>query len=221
MSPIKILIVDDHQMIRDGIKAFLSGVTAIEVVSEANSAAEAICKLSQHPEIDVVLMDISLGDGEDGISVTKKIMGQYKGICILAMSMHDEEVHIINMLKAGATGYILKDQGMLDLIEAIKTVSIGENYFSKAVSKTLMNQFMRRKKAAPSHKSLLLAMLTKREIEILKLIAEECTNLEIADKLFISHRTVDTHRSNMILKLNVKNTAGLVRYALSRHLIDL
>ncbi|MEK6481825.1 response regulator transcription factor [Catalinimonas sp. 4WD22] len=220
MNPIKILIVDDHKMIRDGIKASLTGVEDIEVVGEAGNAEEALSKYTLYPELDLIVMDISLGDGEDGISVTQKILAQNKEVRVLAMSMHDEEAHVIKMLKAGASGYMLKDHGMHDLVEAIKTVAMGDSYFSKAVSETLMKQFIR-KKAVSSHKSVPVTDLTKREVEILKMIAEEYNNQEIAGKLFISPRTVDTHRRNLILKLNIKNTAGLVRYAFTHKLVDL
>lgn len=219
MSPIKILIVDDHKMIRDGIRASLLGATGIEVVEEAASAQEALEKVAQQPDLDVIVMDISLGEGEDGISVTKNINDQYPGVKILAMSMHDEDAHVIKMLQAGAIGYMLKDQGMSDLVEAIKTVAVGESFFSKDVSEILMRQFVHKKSVSKAKKGI--ADLTKREIEILKMIAEEYTNHEIAEKLFISPRTVDTHRRNLILKLNVKNTAGLVKYAISQQLIDI
>jgi DNA-binding NarL/FixJ family response regulator len=135
--------------------------------------------------------------------------------------MHDEVSHIANMLEAGARGYILKSTGMNELIEAIKTVAAGENYFSKEVSNTLMNSFMSRKGRSTTKDRICLEDLTKRETEILKLIAEEHTNQEIADILFISPRTVDTHRRNLILKLNAKNTAGLVRFAIKHNLIQL
>jgi DNA-binding NarL/FixJ family response regulator len=214
---IKIMIVDDHQLIRDGIKASLSGEASIEVVAEAASASEALAQLCSQPDIQVVVMDISLGEGADGIKATQQISQQYKQVHVLAISMHDEEAHVLNMLKAGAIGYMLKEQGMSDLVTAIRTVALGESYFSKAVSDTLMQQFVRKKQGKASR----LAALTPREKQILKMIAEEYTNQEIADQLFISPRTVDTHRRNLILKLNVKNTAGLVRYALSHHLIDL
>ncbi|MEK6480302.1 response regulator transcription factor [Catalinimonas sp. 4WD22] len=219
MKPIKILIVDDHKMIRDGIKASLFGATDIQVLDEAASAQEALAKLALHPDLDVVVMDISLGEGEDGISVTKKITDKYQEVKILAISMHDEEMHVIKMLQAGAIGYMLKYQGMSDLVEAIKTVAVGESFFSKDVSEILMSQFVRKKTKPNFRKGL--GELTKREVEILIMIAEEYTNQEIAEKLFISPRTVDTHRRNLILKLNVKNTAGLVKYAISQHLIDI
>ena len=221
MSTIRIMIVDDHQIIRDGIKSYLSIDPDIIVVQEAASAIEALSELEKNADIDVIVMDISLGEGEGGIKITKTITERYKNIHILAMSMHDEGAHILHMLKAGATGYILKGQGMNELVEALKTVAVGENYFSKNVSETLMKQFTKKKNDSPSKNKKPLVQLTKREIEILKLITEEYTNQEIADKLFISSRTVDSHRRTLLQKLNVKNTAGLVRYALNHGLTDL
>lgn len=221
MSAVKIMIVDDHQMIRDGIKSFLSIDPNLIVAEEAASSEEALSKLEQNADINVVVMDINLGKGEDGIKTSKTITEKFKHINILAISMHDEGAYILNMLKAGAIGYILKGQGMDELVEAIKTVAMGENYFSKSVSETLMKQFTRKKNDSPSAKYKPLIQLTKREVEILKLIADEHTNQEIAEKLFISPRTVDSHRRTLIQKLNVKNTAGLVRYAINHGLTEL
>ena len=225
MKPIQVMIIDDHKMVRDGIKASLAPADEIEIVDEADSKKEALVKIAGHPALDVAIVDISLGES-NGVEITKIIAQTYPNIRILALSMHDEITHIAHMLEAGAMGYVLKNTSMNELIEAIKTVAAGENYFSKEVSTTLMNSFMRRKGNAPvgSHSAndaSSLEDLTKREIEILKLIAEENTNQEIAKKLFISPRTVDTHRRNLILKLDAKNTAGLVRFAIKHNLVRL
>lgn len=225
VKPIQVMIVDDHKMVRDGIKASLAPANEIEIVDEADSEREALVKIADHPTLDVVIVDISLGESS-GIEITKIVAQKHPNIRILALSMHDEINHIANMLEAGAIGYVLKNTGMNELIEAIKTVAAGENYFSKEVSATMMSSFMRRKGdiVAGRHsvnQASSLEDLTKREIEILRLIAEEYTNQEIADKLFISPRTVDTHRRNLILKLDAKNTAGLVRFAIKHNLVRL
>ena len=217
---INILIVDDHRMIRDGIRAFLADEADICIVDEATNQSEALAKLEQHSEIEVVVMDISLGQGEDGVAATRQIIDQHPGVRVLALTMHDEEAHITNMLQAGAVGYLLKDTGMDELVMAIRTVAQGESYFSKDVSATMMKRFMTHQKEK-SGASVLPEQLTRREREILQLIAEEYTNPEIAEKLFISPRTVDTHRRNLILKLNAKNTAGLVRYVIKYELVEL
>jgi len=215
------MVVDDHKMIRDGIKSSLSDVEGLEIVNEASDGAEAIDKLTAE-QVDVVLMDISMS-GMGGIEATKKITETFAEVKVLALTMHDEESHIMNMLQAGALGYILKSTGMTELVEAVKTVANGESFFSQKVSATLLGQFVKNKAATKKEDDKTdasLAQLTKREHEILKLIAEEFTNQEIADKLFISQRTVDTHRRNLIQKLNAKNTAGLVRYAFRNGLVE-
>lgn len=218
---IDILIVDDHRLIRDGIRASLADETDICVADEAANSEEAIAKLAQHSDVRVVVMDISLGDSDDGIATTRQITERYPHARVLALTMHDEEAHITNMLRAGAVGYLLKDTGMDELVVAIRTVAQGESYFSRDVSATMMRRFMTNKQAKPENGSVPPEQLTRREQEILQLIAEEYTNPEIAEKLFISPRTVDTHRRNLILKLNAKNTAGLVRYAIKHALVDL
>ncbi len=220
MQPIQIMVVDDHKMVRDGIKASLATTDEIVIADEAGSGKEAMDKIENNSPLDVIIVDINLGES-NGIEVTKMITQQYPHIKVLALSMHDEVIHIANMLEAGAMGYILKNTGMNELIAAIKAVAEGENYFSKEVSTALMHSFLSRKKRSTYRNQVCLEDLTKRETEILKLIAEEYTNQEIAEKLFISPRTVDTHRRNLILKLNAKNTAGLVRFAIKHNLVQL
>jgi DNA-binding NarL/FixJ family response regulator len=220
MSSIDILIVDDHQMIREGIRASLADTSDIRIVDEAASGEEALEKLASHPSVAVVVMDISLGDGQDSAAISQKLLERFPHIQILVLTMHDEEAHITTMLQSGASGYLLKDTGMDELVTAIRTVSSGDTYFCKRVANTMMEKFMQKKKSVKAG-GILPEQLTKREREILQLIAEEYTNQEIADKLFISPRTVDTHRRNLILKLNVKNTAGLVRYAIKHELVSL
>ncbi|MGB3779715.1 MAG: response regulator transcription factor [Tunicatimonas sp.] len=221
MNVIDILIVDDHRMIREGIRVSLADVPDLRVVDEAANSVEALAKLAQYPDVRVVVMDISLGQGEDGIATTRQVVQQFPRVRVLALTMHDEEAHITNMLQAGAVGYLLKDTGMDELVTAIRTVAQGESYFSRDVSATMMNRFMTNKQTKKEDGHVLPEALTRREREILQLIAEENTNPEIAEKLFISPRTVDTHRRNLILKLQAKNTAGLVRYAIKYELVDL
>jgi DNA-binding NarL/FixJ family response regulator len=212
---IRVLIVDDHQIIRDGVKALLNKVEGIKIVNEASNGVEALNILkADSSTLDVVLMDIGM-PGMDGITATKKITDEFPEIKVLALSMHDDESHIINMLQNGASGYVLKTIGKQELISAIKRVEAGQSYFTKEASAALLGYLSKKestKRGAPSNK------LTKREIEILDLIANEYTNNQIAEKLYISPRTVDTHRRNLLQKLNAKNTAGLVKYAMSHHL---
>ena len=214
---IKILLVDDHQTIKDGIRAILKDVETIEVAAEASNGEEAITLLKDNP-YDMVLMDINMPK-VDGIEATTFINKNFNDVKVLALTMHDDDEYILKMLQAGALGYILKTTGQQELVDAIKTVAKGESYFTQEVSSVLLGQFVKKKKTAEKKKYKEVP-LTSREKEILKLIAEEYTNQEIADKLFISPRTVDTHRRNLLLKLEVKNTAGLVRYAFKSGLIE-
>lgn len=215
---IQILLVDDHPMIRHGIKALLEDVPQMSVVDEASNGEEAIKKYSGN-DYDLLIMDIKM-PGLDGIEATKSIKKLDKDAKILALSMYDEHRFITRMLQAGAKGYILKNTGKEELVTAIKKVMSGDTYFSSDVSNIMMSQFM---SDGPSKKKETTAnlniSLTKREREIIEMIANEMTNSEIAEELHISPRTVDTHRRNLLQKLDVKNTAGLVKYALQNNII--
>ncbi|RMG78319.1 MAG: DNA-binding response regulator [Bacteroidetes bacterium] len=219
MNKIKVIIVDDHDIVRDGIKALLSTFDDIEVVNEFSNGDEIVRFFQEQPgfEVDVILMDVNMP--YNGIDTTQKLIECNEKLKILALTMHVEEMYIKKMLKNGAMGYVLKTCSRDELYEAIKSLHQGQPYFSKEASQMLMNQFMKNQK--PKTSSLVtLDDLTKREKEILKLIALEHTNQEIAEKLFISPRTVDNHRRNLLQKLGVKNTAGLTRFAINSGLLD-
>ena len=216
---IRILIVDDHQMIRDGLKALLMGYDNIEIVGECNDGSEVLPQLKQN-EVDIILMDIRMPQ-MDGIEASKKIFQEFPEQKIIALTMFNEEKYIEEMLKLGTMGYILKDGGKTDLLNAIETVHQGENYYSDKVTETIMAKLTKNKPRAKQQKlEVTLDELTQREKDILRLIAEELTNSEIGEKLNISNRTVDTHRRNLLQKLGVKNTAGLVKYAVKSGLTD-
>ena len=218
MRKVKILIVDDHPMIRHGIKSLLADEDKYEVAGEAGDGNEAIEKLGKEP-YDLVIMDIKMPE-KNGIDATEEIVKNYPDVKVLAISMYDEQRYIVKMLQAGALGYILKNTGKQELLSAINTVMKGESYFSQEVSAIMMTQFMSRKSAGEINPAVEDITLTRRETEIIRLIAEELTNSEIGDKLGISTRTVDTHRRNLLQKLDVKNTAGLVKYAIQHQLLD-
>jgi DNA-binding NarL/FixJ family response regulator len=210
-SIVKLLIVDDHKIIRDGIKALLNKAEGIEVINEASNGAEALEIVeASSSTLDMVLMDIRMPE-MDGITATKQITDKFPNIKVLALTMHDDEPHIMNMLQSGASGYVLKTIGKQELVSAINKVASGQNYFAKEASNALLGYFS---KKGSSKKKIISTKLTNREIEVLTLIADECTNNEIAEKLFLSTRTIDSHRRNLLQKLEVKNTAGLVKYAL-------
>ena len=181
----------------------------------AKDSKEAIANLANEIP-DVILMDISLGD-ESGITLTKQILELHPDIKILGLSMHKEDNYIVNLLEVGAKGYLLKDAGSEEMVMAIKKVHEGDTYYSSHVTNVLMKHVTQGTKPSETGDQI---KLTKRELEILKLIAEEFSNPEIASKLFISIRTVDTHRRNLLDKLHAKNTAGLVRYAIKHGLVE-
>ena len=211
---INTLIVDDHKMFRDGIRALLEKESNINVMADAETLDDILNLLNKN-RVDVILMDIDLGT-YSGIEATAKIKKQFPNVNVLAISMHGEHNYIIKMIEAGATGYMLKNAGKEEMLNAIKSVAKGDSYFSKEVSAQIFEHLKDRAVSKDAEK----VMLTNRETEILKLIAQEYSNPEIADMLFISIRTVDTHRRNLIEKLGVKNTAGLVRYALKNGLVE-
>jgi len=217
MSPIKVIITDDHKIIRVGLRGLLDRETDIEVVGEAEGAEDTLQLLAKIP-VDVILMDIDLGES-DGIQATRRVKEQYPNICVLGLTMHEESDYIIKMLEAGASGYLLKNAGREELLTAIHTVAKGDSYFSQKVSATLLQAITHPKTAPADQKKHFQTPLSEREIEVLRLIAQEYSNGEIAEKLFISIRTVDTHRRNLLEKLQVKNTVGLVKYALDKGII--
>lgn len=182
METIKLLLADDHLIIRDGIKLMLKKSVGIEIVAEANNGAEVINYLEKNAnKIDVILMDINMPI-MNGIEATQVISDSYKNIKVLALTMHAEETYIINMLKAGALGYVLKEAGTDELISAIKTVANGQKYYSNEVSVTMINSLMSDNKSKDSQ-------LSERELEVLAHIATGKTNKKIGEKLCISGRT--------------------------------
>lgn len=218
MEALRILLVDDHPMIRVGIKSLLEDDKRIVTIDEATDGDDCL-ELLEKNSYDVIIMDIKMPK-KTGIDTTKEIVKKYPNAKVLALSMHDEQDYIVKMLQAGAKGYLLKNSSKEELLKAVETVSNGENYFSSDVSSIMLSKYIYKEfpSAKKDYKSDI--QLTKRETEIIKMISEELTNAEIADKLGISVRTVDTHRRNLLQKLDVKNTAGLVRYALQNGLLD-
>lgn len=213
---INILIVDDHQVLIDGLKALLENAEHIHIVEQALNGQAAIDALSQHTEINMVLLDINLPD-INGYTVCRKMKAKYPEIKVLALTMHDEAGFITQMVKAGADGYMLKNTGQDELIHAIETIAGGGKHFGQEVTDALLSGMQSNKKVRSSS---IIQKLTRREKEILQLIVDEHTTEEIAKKLFISNTTVITHRKSLLRKLDAKNTAGLVRKALEFKLLD-
>ncbi|MBL4594294.1 MAG: response regulator transcription factor [Flavobacteriales bacterium] len=209
---IKLLLADDHLIIRDGIKLMLKKSSEFDIVAEASNGKEVIEYLNANPNtVDVVLMDINMPE-MNGIEATQFIAEHFKSVNILALTMHAEETYITSMLKAGALGYILKESGTSELVSAIKSVASGQKYYSNEVSVTMINALMNGERSTSS-------VLSERETEVLGHIAEGSTNKEVGEKLNISGRTVETHRRNILGKLELRNTAEMIRYAIENNLV--
>ncbi|MGB0886757.1 MAG: response regulator [Vicingaceae bacterium] len=211
---IRLLLADDHLLIRNGLKLILKENPNVEIIYETAKGEEVIDFLTNNPEsIDVVLMDISLA-GMNGIDTTQIITNKFSDVKVLALTMHLEESYITNMLKAGALGYIVKDSNIEDFILAIQTVYDSQKFYSNEVSLIIINSLMNKDVVEDPTK------LSKREINVLGGVADGLTNREIGDNLNISSRTVETHRRNILSKLNLKNTAEMVRYALENKIVS-
>jgi DNA-binding NarL/FixJ family response regulator len=209
---INVLLADDHNIVRYGISSILNTSPDINIVAEASDGSEAVSLFEQHKP-DVCIIDISM-PVMNGLEATRQILRTSPGAKIIIMTMHLNEEYLNQVLSAGATGYLLKNTNKTDLINSIRRVYNGEKVFSTSVSELMTQSYIRQsKKQDGGTRSDNRIQLTRRENEILKLIAEGQTSQAIAAKLFISPRTVDTHRANLMQKLNVKNSAALVRYA--------
>lgn len=209
-----ILLVDDHKIIRDGLKLYFEDSEQYEVSAEAENGQKALVHL-QNGDFDIVITDISMPE-MDGISLTQTIKEQNPEQKVMALTMMGENQHIKHMLSAGVNGYILKNSDKGEIIKAIETILGGENYYSGEVTKIIMDSMSGKKK--PTQRLTLETPLTTREKEVLKLIVKEYSNQEIADELFISSRTVDAHKRNLLEKTGCKNVAGLVVYALEHNI---
>jgi DNA-binding NarL/FixJ family response regulator len=210
IADIKIVMADDHEIFRDGFKLMLSKQKDIMLLADAENGQELL-ELVEREQPDVVITDIKMPI-LDGIEATQKITERYPNIGVIGLSMFDEDDLIIDMLEAGAKGYLLKNSNKEQIIEAIKTVYGGDPYYCKTTSHKL-TRMIASSKYNP-HKRTDKVELSDREKEILQLICQEQTNKEIADQLFISVRTVEGHRQKILEKLNVKNSIGLVVYAM-------
>ena len=206
---IRIIIADDHRVFIDGMKAMLKEISGLEVIADAENGNQLIEQAGKHKP-DVILTDIQM-PLKDGIDATKEIHKLYPEIKIVALTMLNESMFIKKMLEAGASGYVLKTIDKEELIKVIRKVAAGEKHFSAEVTAQLMNNF--------SQKSPL-DILTKREREILSLIAQGLTDKEIAEKVFLSPLTATTHRKNILSKLGLKNKVELTRFALENKLIS-
>ena len=216
MKKIKLLIVDDHQLVLDGIKSLIRDVPEFVLAGEANSGDDAL-RLARSCQFDIALMDIEMS-GKNGIETTRELLREYPKAKILALTMYNEKGIINKVMEAGASGYVLKNVNKAELIDAIKKIADGQKYFSSDVVTTLLEK--NATKIGSDLEENGFEKPTKREVEILRLIVQGLSNREIGEKLFISPRTVDTHRTNVMEKLQVKNIAGLIRYAIKNGYLE-
>lgn len=207
----RILLVDDHQMILDGLGYIFQQSKSFEVVAKVRTGKEALHVL-ENIKIDIVITDIDM-PGMTGLQLLKKVKKVYENIKVIVLSMHEDNQLVKEVMNNGADGYILKTANEDDMIMAVNQVYDGRKYFYSKITENLLT--------TPSSLSSDASMtLTTRELEILKLIAEGLSSSEIGEQLFISTRTVDTHRTNLMKKLDLKNIAGIVRYAINNKLLD-
>lgn len=212
---IRLLLVDDHAVIRSGLKMLLASEGDVEIVGEAGSGSEAVtAATSKRP--DVILMDIGLPD-MTGIEAARLIKGKHPAIAIVALTIHEDEEYFFKMLEAGASGYVPKRAAPEELLTAIRAAASGEVYLYPSLAKLLVKDFLSQEHAA-EHKPTLDG-LTEREQEVLSLLAEGATNEQIAASLVISPKTVERHRENIMHKLNLHSRAELVRYAIRKGII--
>ncbi|HSO27282.1 MAG TPA: response regulator transcription factor [Anaerolineales bacterium] len=218
MSKIKLLLADDHAVVRSGLRMLVEAQPDMEIIAESENGRETIEKvLALRP--DVVLMDIEM-PGMNGIEATRNIKERAPETAVLALTMYEDDQYFFEMLKAGAAGYIPKRAAPDALVNAIRTVQRGEVFLYPSMAAYLVEDYLQRDEE-PTDDDVDLADLTPREKEVLVLIAEGLTNSEISDKLTISVKTVDRHRENIMRKLNIHNRIDLVKYALKKGLIDL
>lgn len=212
---IHLLMADDHEIFRDGFKLMLTKYPDIVLVGEAENGRELV-ELTQKLQPDVIITDIKM-PVMDGIEAAKKISELFPDIGIIGLSMFDEDDLIVDMLEAGAKGYLIKNAGKEQITEAIRTVYNNDPYYCKTTSHKLTSMIARSR--FNPYKKAAKVEFSEREIEIIDLICNELTNKEISDKLFISIRTVEGHRLKILEKMNVKNTVGLVVYAIKMGLV--
>ena len=206
---ISIILVDDHVIMRDGLRQLLEVESDMEVLGEADNGREAV-KLALEKKPDIVIMDVAMQD-MNGIEATRQIKNENSNIKVIALSMHSERQIVVGILRAGALGYLLKDSSSMELVEAVRTVYRGRNYLSQKISDIVLQEISDVKKDT---ESIGVEILTNRESEILQLISEGNSTKKIAEVLFISPKTVESHRANIMEKLNIHNIPELTKYAI-------
>src|ERR1700682_1247062 len=211
MKRIRILLADDHAVVRHGFKMILGAQPDMEIVGEAGNGREAV-ELTEQLKPDIVVMDVAMPELH-GIEATRRVAASVPNARVIALSMHKDSVYVREVLRAGARGYLLKDSGSADLVAAVRAVAQGEGYLSPAISNAVLDDYRK-------HVSNPIDLLTSREREVLQMLAEGKTNKEIAGVLNLSVYTVDAHRGRIMEKLNLHSINELTRFAVRNGLID-
>lgn len=219
MDKIKVLIVDDHTILRDGIASILKNVEGISVVGGLSSGEEVVSNFQTY-KADVILMDI-LMSGMTGLEATRWIKEQDKTVKVIIITSEIKKEYVSTGIKCGIDGYLPKDVDKETLVEAIRKVMTGEKYFNAAITNLVFEDFYKGEKTGQKRERKITEGLTKRESEVLEAVATGKSNQEVADALFISIKTVETHKTNILEKLGLRNTAELVRYAIKNNIISL
>jgi two-component system response regulator NreC len=216
MKLIRILLADDHTVVRKGLRLLLESVPEFQVIADASSGREAVALAEEHTP-DVIVMDVAMPI-LNGIEAARQITAKLPHTAVVFLSMHGDESYVLRALKAGARAYLLKDSAEYDLIQAVKAVSEGKAFFSPAISKMLVEDYMRQMQERGIEDSY--ELLTTREREVLQLLAEGKNNKDVAALLNLSLYTVETHRSNIFQKLNLHSGAELILYAIRKGVIS-
>jgi DNA-binding NarL/FixJ family response regulator len=216
VTTVRVLLADDHGIVRRGLHYLLERSPGFEVIGEAGDGREAV-RLAEELNPDVIVMDIAMPN-LNGIDATAQIVRRRPETGVIILSMHSDETYLVRALSAGAKGYLLKDSAEADLIRAVQAVSQGRPFFSPAIAQTLLEDYMRRLQQQNLKDSY--DLLTDREKEVLQLLAEGKSNKEVASLLSLSLYTVETHRSNLMQKLNLHSTAEIVLYAVRKKIIS-
>jgi DNA-binding NarL/FixJ family response regulator len=216
MAKIRVLVADDHAIVREGVRMILAKEPDIEVVGEAGDGQEAL-DLVERLRPQVVIMDISM-PGVGGIEATQRLKATHPQVQVLALTMHEDESYVFQLLRAGAAGYVLKRAAAQDLVQAVRAAARGEAFLYPSVARRVVEDYLKRVEAGEERERY--DGLTAREKEILTLIAQGLSNQQIAEKLFISIKTVQTHRAHILEKLGLHDRTELVRYAIRKGLIQ-
>ena len=214
MTPVRVLLADDHALVRAGIRALLEGLEGVVVVAEAGNGGEVL-ELARKHRPDIVLLDISM-PGIGGLEASAQLKQELPEVRVVMLSMHANEEYVLQSLRAGAAGYMLKDSATAELELALQAVMRGESYFSPPISKQMVEGYVQRvgaEQPAADH-------LTPRQRQVLQLIAEGLSTKEIAYRLELSVKTVETHRAQLMERLQIRDIAGLVKYAIRSGLVS-